>query len=170
MIDVIAVITARRERNMNGILAETTDSQVAAVPVEQPRATKKARVAAHSGDVLQSRAMSGHKATPAKKANKGATSAKSPKKEASVRAGSKTAPGPAEALQRREPKRAHESHRLAGSFSPRVPIRCSGKKDGADGILRQSRRGPSPLGQRLKTTMRLLPPVSPARNRTMRRD
>jgi hypothetical protein len=41
---------------------------------------KKPRVAAHRPNVAPSKARSGHKATPAKKATKRATSAKSPKK------------------------------------------------------------------------------------------
>jgi uncharacterized protein DUF3489 len=79
VIDVIAVITAtRRTHYMNGIPAETANTQAAA-PAEQPKLPKKPRVAAHRAKVAPSKARSGNKATPAKKATKGA---KSPKKKA----------------------------------------------------------------------------------------
>jgi hypothetical protein len=75
---------------MNGIPAEP-DNAPAAVPVEQPKQPKKPRVAAHAADAARSKARSGHRATRAKTASKGTTSAKSRKKEASVRPGSKAA-------------------------------------------------------------------------------
>jgi hypothetical protein len=86
----IAVITAKGERTMNGIPAETANTQAAAT-AEQPTPAKKPHVAAHRAHVAPSKARSGNKATPAKKANKGATSAKSPKKATGARQGSKTA-------------------------------------------------------------------------------
>jgi len=64
---------------MNGIPAETTQSE-AGTPTEETKPANKPRVAAHKAHVAPSKARSGHKATPAKKANKGATAAKSPKK------------------------------------------------------------------------------------------
>jgi hypothetical protein len=63
-----------------GIPAETAKTQAAAPVAEQPKAPKKPRVAAHRPNVAPSKARSAHKATPAKKATKRATSAKSPKK------------------------------------------------------------------------------------------
>lgn len=75
---------------MNAIPAESADTSAPA-PVEQPKLPKKPRLAAQPGDVAPSKAKSDHKATPAKKANRGATLAKSPKKSASARTGSKTA-------------------------------------------------------------------------------
>jgi hypothetical protein len=51
----------------------------------QPRPDKKPHVAAHRPHVAPSRARSGHMATPAKKANTGATSAQSPKEPANRR-------------------------------------------------------------------------------------
>ncbi|MFY9728933.1 MAG: DUF3489 domain-containing protein, partial [Bryobacteraceae bacterium] len=59
--------------------------------VSEPKPTRRPRVAAHRAHVAPIRARSGHKASPAKKANAGATSAKSAKKAASARPGSKTA-------------------------------------------------------------------------------
>ena len=76
---------------MNGIPAETTPTEAGA-PAEQPRPAPKPRSAAHKAHVAPSRARSGNKATPAKKAHTGAPSAHSPKKKATVaRQGSKTA-------------------------------------------------------------------------------
>ncbi len=66
---------------MNGIPAETATTEAGA-PTDQPKPATKPRVAAHRAHVAPSKARSGKKATPAKKANKGATSAKSPKKKA----------------------------------------------------------------------------------------
>jgi hypothetical protein len=63
---------------MNGIPAETANRQAE----QQPRLPKKPRVGAHAANVAPSKARSGHKATPAKKPTKGATSAKSRKGEA----------------------------------------------------------------------------------------
>ena len=60
-------------------------------------------------------------------------------------------PGPAQALRRRHPERTQESHRLAGTLGPRVPVRRPGQEDGADGHLHQSRGRRAALrGQRLK--------------------
>ena len=64
---------------MNGIPAETAHADAGA-PAEEPKPASKPRVAAHKAHVGPSKARSGHKAAPAKKANKGATAAKSPKK------------------------------------------------------------------------------------------
>ena len=75
---------------MNGSPAETANTGAGA-PAEPPKPAQKPRVAAHRAHVAPSRARSGHKASPAKKANAGATSAKSAKKAASARPGSKTA-------------------------------------------------------------------------------
>ena len=77
---------------MNGIPAETAHTGAVA-PAEQPTPAKKPRSAAHRAHVAVSRARSGKKASPAKKANKGATSAQSlnNKKAPGARQGSKTA-------------------------------------------------------------------------------
>src|SRR5580692_9290571 len=74
---------------MNPIPAESTDTRTT-VATESPKQPKKPRVPAHAADVAPSRGKSG-RATPAKKANKGETSAKSPNKTADARTGSKTA-------------------------------------------------------------------------------
>jgi hypothetical protein len=76
---------------MNGIPEETAHTEAGA-PAEQPTPAKKPRSAAQKAHVAVSRAKSGEKASPAKKANKGAMSAKSSKQKASgARQGSKTA-------------------------------------------------------------------------------
>jgi hypothetical protein len=76
---------------MNGIPAETANTDAGA-QAEAPTPAKKPHVAAHRAHVAPSRARSGKQATPAKKANAGATLAKSPKKNApGARQGSKTA-------------------------------------------------------------------------------
>ncbi len=75
---------------MNGIPAETANTEAGA-PAEQPTPAKKPRVAAHRAHVAPSQARSGNKATPVKKAIKGAKSAQSPKKATGARQGSKTA-------------------------------------------------------------------------------
>ena len=75
---------------MNGIPAETADTPATA-SAEQPKLPKKPRVAAHAADLAPSKAKSGHRRTSAKKANEGAKLAKSPKKAAGGRTGSKTA-------------------------------------------------------------------------------
>ena len=76
---------------MNGIPAETANTEAAA-PDAQPKPDKKPRGGAQRPHVAPSRAKSGNKALPAKKATKGATSAKSPKRKApGARQGSKTA-------------------------------------------------------------------------------
>jgi hypothetical protein len=87
----IAVITAKGEHNMNGIPAETANTEAAAT-AEQPKPAKKPRAAAQKAHVAPSKARSGKKASPPKKATKGAKSAQSPKKKATgARQGSKTA-------------------------------------------------------------------------------
>ena len=77
---------------MNGIPAETAHTGAGA-PAEQPTPAKKPRSAAHGAHVAPSQARSGKQATPAKKTNKGATSAQSldNKKAPGARQGSKTA-------------------------------------------------------------------------------
>ncbi len=79
---------------MNGIPEETANTQASA-PSEAPKPAKKPHVAAHRAHVAPSQARSGKKATPAKKAHTGVTSAKSaksPQKKATgARQGSKTA-------------------------------------------------------------------------------
>ena len=76
---------------MNGIPAETTNTEAGA-PAEQPTPAKRPRPTAQKAHVAVSRARSGQKVSPAKKANKGATSAQSSKQKASgARQGSKTA-------------------------------------------------------------------------------
>ena len=73
---------------MNGKPAETSNTP-AVTPVEQP---KRPRVATHKANVAPSKARSGHKAIPTKKATNGAKSAKSPKKKATgTHRGGKTA-------------------------------------------------------------------------------
>jgi hypothetical protein len=90
VIHVIAVITAKGERTMNGIPAETANTEAGA-RAEQPKPAKKPRSAAQKAHVAPSRASSGNKATPAKKATQGAKSAKLPKRATGARQGSKTA-------------------------------------------------------------------------------
>ena len=76
---------------MNGIPAETANTGAAA-PAEQPKPAQKPRSAAHRAHVAPAKAGSGAKASPPKKANKGATSAQAPKRKATgARQGSKTA-------------------------------------------------------------------------------
>jgi len=75
---------------MNGIPAETANTEAGA-PAEQPPPAQKSRSAAQKAHVAPSKAKSGNKATPAKKANRGAKSAQSPKKATGARQGSKTA-------------------------------------------------------------------------------
>jgi hypothetical protein len=90
VIDVIAVITAKgAERNMNGIPTETANIE-AGTPAEPPKSAKKPRVATQKAHVAPSKPRSRNKANPAKKATKGAMSAKSPKKAAGACQGSKT--------------------------------------------------------------------------------
>jgi hypothetical protein len=90
VIHVIAVITAQGERTMNGIPAETANTEAAAT-AEQPKPAKKPRVAAHRAHVAPSKAKSAYKASPPKKATKGRKSARSPKKATGSCQGSKTA-------------------------------------------------------------------------------
>jgi hypothetical protein len=99
---------------MNAIPAETANTPAAAL-AEQPKLPKKPRVAAQAANVASSKARSGHKATAAKKANRGATSAKPPKKAVGARLGSKAAKvlDLLKTVRRREPKGANESHRAA---------------------------------------------------------
>jgi hypothetical protein len=90
VIYVIAVITARGERNMNGIPAETPNNENS-TPAEQPKPAKKPHVAAQKAHVAPSKARLVKKASPAKTTTKGARSARSPKRETGVRQGSKNA-------------------------------------------------------------------------------
>jgi len=75
---------------MNRIPEETANPWAGA-PVSEPKPARRPRVAAHRAHVAPTRASSGHKARPAKKANKGATSAKPPRKATVARPGTKTA-------------------------------------------------------------------------------
>ena len=73
------------------MIANTEQTEAApASTAAEPKATKKARVGAGRANVAPKKAKSGHKATPAKKATKRATSAPK-KKAAGARLGSKTA-------------------------------------------------------------------------------
>jgi hypothetical protein len=90
VIHVIAAITAKGKHNMNGIPAETANTEAAAT-AEQPKPAKKPQSAAQQAHVTPSKARSGKKASPAKRATKGARSAQSPKKATGARQGSKTA-------------------------------------------------------------------------------
>ena len=76
---------------MNDIPVETASTETGA-PAERPKPAQKPRVGAHRANVAPSRAKPGHKAIPAKRANKGPRSAKSPKRKTpGARDGSKTA-------------------------------------------------------------------------------
>jgi hypothetical protein len=75
---------------MNGIPAETANTEAAAT-AEQPKPAKKPRAAAQKAHVAPSKARSGKKAGPVKRATKGTRSAQSPKKATGARQGSKTA-------------------------------------------------------------------------------
>ena len=75
---------------MNGIPAETANTEAAAT-AEEPKPAKKPRAAAHRAHVAPSKAKSGKKASPAKKATKGRKSARSLKNASGSRQGSKTA-------------------------------------------------------------------------------
>ena len=62
-------------------------------------------------------------------------------------------PRPSETPRRRLGEGTHESHRLAGALSPRVPVRCPGQEDGADGHVHQGRgRGAPVLGHVVSST------------------
>ena len=74
---------------MNGIPAETPNE--ASALAEQPKPAKKPQVAARKAHVAPSKARLVKKASPAKRATQGATSARSPKKANGARQGSKTA-------------------------------------------------------------------------------
>jgi hypothetical protein len=88
---VTAVITAQGERNMTTSITEETGTAPATATGAQPKAPKKARVGASRAHVAPAKAKSGKKATPKKKAPKGAKGAKPAKKESGAREGSKTA-------------------------------------------------------------------------------
>jgi hypothetical protein len=90
VIHVIAAITAAGEHNMNGIPAETANTEAAAT-AEQQKPARKPRAGAHRAHMAPSKARSGKKASPAKRATKAARSAQSPKKATGARQGSKTA-------------------------------------------------------------------------------
>jgi hypothetical protein len=87
VIYVIAVITAKGEHAMNGIPAETANTEAGA-PAEQPTPAQKPRAAAQKAHVAPSKARSGKKASPAKRATKVAKSAKSLKKASGAHRGS----------------------------------------------------------------------------------
>ena len=82
--DVVTVITAKGEIKMTELIAEAAATPKAASS-EQPKASKKARVAPRSAHVAPKKGKSAKKASPGKKAPKGA------KKAAGARDGSKTA-------------------------------------------------------------------------------
>jgi hypothetical protein len=86
---VVAVITTQGEKSMNDIPEAANNEAIA--PTKEATPTKRPRVAAHRGYVAPSKGKAATRATSAKKANEGATSAKSPKKVTGARYGSKTA-------------------------------------------------------------------------------
>jgi hypothetical protein len=90
VISVIAVATAEKGVIMNAIPEETANVATTA-PAEAPVSDKKPHVRAHGPHVAKSRARSGQKATPATKRHTARVSAKSAKKAAGARQGSKTA-------------------------------------------------------------------------------
>jgi hypothetical protein len=151
VIHVIAVITAQGERTMNGIPAESANIP-AASPAEQPKLPQKPQVAAHKVNVAPSKARSGNKAAPAKKADKGARSPKSPKKKTSgAHHGSKT-DQVVDLLKRSDGATLKElmkatswqAHSVRGFLSGAL-----GKKMGLT-VHQGGRRGAPLLGQRLK--------------------
>ena len=118
------------------------------VPGGAANAGTKPRVGAHSADVAPAKAKSGHKATPTKKANNGAKSAKSPKQKArGAREGSKTAQvlGLLKRSGGSSITETLESHRLEGALGGRVPIGRRWQEDGTDGYVRKGRRPGAPL-------------------------
>ena len=72
-------------------ITEETGTAPATATSEQPKPTKKARVAKRARHVAPAKGKSAKKASPAKKAPKGAKGAKPAKKESGAREGSKTA-------------------------------------------------------------------------------
>jgi uncharacterized protein DUF3489 len=86
VIDVVtAVITAKGVRKMTTLTTEETGAAQTTATGAQPKATKKARVAARLAHVAPKKAKSGKKASPSKKAPK------APKKAGLARNGSKAA-------------------------------------------------------------------------------
>ena len=83
VIDVVTVITAKKENTMTSTIQEAETAQAATS--EHSKGAKKPRAGAQRAHVAPKKAKSGKKATPAKKA------AKSPKKAGAAREGSKTA-------------------------------------------------------------------------------
>ncbi len=73
------------------VIPEKAANSEAGAPSGEPPPAKRPRVAAHGRHVAPSKGKSATRATPAKKANTGAKSAKSPKKAPGARHGSKTA-------------------------------------------------------------------------------
>jgi S1-C subfamily serine protease len=73
------------------VIPEKEVSSEAGAPATEPTPAKRPRVGAHGRHVAPSEGKSAAKATQAKKPNKGAKSAKSPKKATGARQGSKTA-------------------------------------------------------------------------------
>ncbi len=103
---------------------------------EQPKSTKKPRVGAQRAHGAPKKAKSAPKAKAAKKASKTA------KKATEVRDGSKSAKV-LDLLKRPNGTtltEAHESHRLAGAFSSRLPVRYDPKEDGPRRCVPQGRR------------------------------
>ncbi len=78
---------------MNAIPVESATTSAAA-PVEQPKLPKKPRVAAQPADVAPSKARSAHEATPAKKANRGATVGKVAQEDSQCPPGKQDREGP----------------------------------------------------------------------------
>jgi hypothetical protein len=87
---VVAVITAQGESKMNEIPKKAAIVEASA-PSGEPAPAKTPQVPAHARHVAPSKRKLAVKTARARKANRGATSAKSPKKAASARQGSKTA-------------------------------------------------------------------------------
>jgi hypothetical protein len=88
---VDAVITAEGANEMNTTITEENETAQAGTPTDQPKATKKARVAQHRAHVAPSKAKAAKKASPAKKGTKAAKGAKAGNKATGTREGSKTA-------------------------------------------------------------------------------
>jgi Protein of unknown function (DUF3489) len=87
---VTAVINRQGEQKMTTLTTEETGTPAAMAAGDKPKATQKAGVAPRRAHVAPAKAKAGKKATPAKKAPKGRTRAKSAKPKV-ARDGSKTA-------------------------------------------------------------------------------
>jgi hypothetical protein len=91
VIDVVTRQSTAQGEPMTTSITEETGTAQATATGAQPKAPKKARVGARRAHVAPAKAKSGKKATPKKKAPKGAKGAKPAKKESGAREGSKTA-------------------------------------------------------------------------------